>query len=109
MSGAYRGRAAHPSANAPASAAAAWEQEWRADVTRQLDDSAEKHEKAGVILERLTNRLDEHDRRISALEERPQQAREARLGERNLTAQLWLVGCGLLTVLAYLLPHLSFH
>lgn len=84
-------------------------EEWRTDTDDRMDRHDTALQKTALILERLTNRFDEHDRRINALEERPREAREARLGERNLTAQLWLVGCGLLTVLAYLLPHLSFH
>ena len=83
--------------------------EWRQDVNDQLDNTARILQQVQLGMERMNQNWAEHDRRIGALEDRPREAREARLGERNLTAQLWLVGCGLLTVLAYLLPHLSFH
>lgn len=82
-------------------------------LSAQVGDMAAQMNQTALILERLSTRFDaleeEHDRRISALEARPREAREARLGERNLSTQVWLVGCGILTVLAYLLPHLSFH
>jgi len=48
--------------------AAQWEADWRTDVSRQLRDSGKTIQDAALTLERLGNRLDEHDRRIGDLE-----------------------------------------
>lgn len=54
---------------------------------RELRTSAEKHAQTAVILERLTNRLDEHDRRIKALESAPGAQARARDVREGLTIQ----------------------
>jgi hypothetical protein len=48
--------------------AAQWEAQWRADVARQLQQSGQALQDTALTLERLGNRLDEHDRRIGELE-----------------------------------------
>lgn len=80
--------------------------EWRGDVNRQLDASATAQNQVALILERLTNRLDEHDRRIKALEDAPIVQRRAADSQSNRQAQWFMAACGALTVLAYALPHL---
>ena len=98
-----------PDAGAPP--AADWERDWRGDVMRQLRESSEAHQQAAVILERLSNRLDEHDRRIKSLEDAPQKAQAAQIAEtarRGLTTQEILAVVGVLTfTLAVFAPHVS--
>jgi hypothetical protein len=48
-----------------------WSNEWREQVTRELESSAEKHQQTAVIQERILNRLQQHDEDIKALEARP--------------------------------------
>jgi hypothetical protein len=48
-----------------------WSDEWREQVTRELESSAEKHQQTAVIQERILNRLQQHDEDIKALEARP--------------------------------------
>ncbi|HET9109686.1 MAG TPA: hypothetical protein VFN78_02560 [Ktedonobacterales bacterium] len=85
------------------------EQEWRADVTRRVDDTERNQQQAAIILERLTNRLDEHDRRLTALEQAPEtrERKVVALGglTTNVVYVLLLVGSLLLSASA----HISFH
>ena len=48
-----------------------WGQEWRAQITREVESSAEKHERAAVIQERIMGILNDHTTRIVRLEQRP--------------------------------------
>lgn len=85
-----------------------WEQDWRADVMRQLSESATSHQQTAVILERLSNRFDEHDRRIEALEQAPAQRRGDAYTRRGLTIQELYVAVTTLAVIAAMLaPHLA--
>ena len=61
--------------NATRDTDADWQRDWRKTTWQRLDDGDEKHEKAALILERCINLLNEHDRRIKALEERPEKTR----------------------------------
>jgi hypothetical protein len=45
--------------------------EWRQQVNRELEESARLHQAAAVTFERLKGLLDDHDRRIKALESEP--------------------------------------
>lgn len=65
------------SVNGSQDSAAQWESNWRQDVTHQLHESGQAHQQTAIILERLGNRLDEHDRRIGALESQPDRTRTA--------------------------------
>jgi porphobilinogen deaminase len=76
---------------------------------RQLDESAVAHQQAAVILERLSNRLDEHDRRIATLESRPDRDRQTLLGVGNLSANALYVVVALVALALSLAPHLTFH
>lgn len=79
------------------------EQELRADMSRRVDDTERNQQQAAIILERLTNRLDEHDRRITALEEAPTVG-------RGLTLQtLSTIGLFLAMAVTLVAPHVSFH
>lgn len=53
----------------------AWERDWRSEIMRQLKESAVAHQQTAVTLERLNGRLDEHDRRLDALEQQPSSLR----------------------------------
>ena len=82
--------------------------EWRTDVTRELERSAQAHQQTAVILERLSNRLDEHDRRLAALESAPQSEARERTERAGLSLQALYVGvavCAL--VLSILSPHIA--
>lgn len=90
-----------------------WEREWRSNVSHELAETAEKHERAAIILERVNGRLEEHDRRIAALEARPaQSANEARLWFTTANSGLGTliaIAAVLISLLIGLLPHLTFH
>jgi hypothetical protein len=84
--------------------------EWRANVDQQISEQAEDQQRTAIILERLTNRLDEHDRRIKALEDEPGRRRSEAITRRGLSLQefyIALLVVGLL--LSFLTPHLSWH
>lgn len=82
--------------------------EWRTDVTRELERSAQAHQQTAVILERLSNRLDEHDRRIAALEQAPGQQAQQQQTRAGLNLQAVYVGVAICAlVVAILSPHLS--
>lgn len=85
------------------------EQEWRADVSRRQDDTERSQQQAAIILERLTNRLDEHDRRLTALEQAPETRERKVIAVGGLTTNVLylvlLVGSLLLSASA----HISFH
>ena len=83
--------------------------EWRDDVDTQQENTARILQQVLLGMERLNSRSDEQQRRIDMLESAPDRNREAHQGERNLSTQYALVACGILTALAYLLPHLTFH
>lgn len=105
-----RARKSQPLVNANATPPSTWERDWRTDVTRQLDESAEKQAQTAVILERLSNRLDEHDRRINALETAPQQRRQDAYQRRGLTLnELYVLVTALGVLFAILSPHLGWH
>lgn len=82
-----------------------WERDWRGDVMRQLKASAGAHQQTAVILERLTARLDEHDRRISALEEQPSNTR----ANVNVTSQVAIAALALGALLLSLATHVTLH
>jgi hypothetical protein len=46
-------------------------EEWRRDVNAAIKDAAQLHQQASVTFERIKGQLDEHDRRISHLEQNP--------------------------------------
>lgn len=50
--------------------------QWRADITRQLEASAQSHQATAIILERLKNQMDDHDRRLNLLELAPDKRRQ---------------------------------
>ena len=82
--------------------------EWRANVDQQINEQAEDQQRTAIILERLTNRLDEHDRRIKALEDEPRQRRSEALARRGVSLQeVYLVLLGVGLVLSILTPHLA--
>ena len=57
-----------------------WERDWRHTAERRLDENDDKNDKAALILERCIGILNEHDRRIKALEERPEKQQAQRVG-----------------------------
>ena len=82
--------------------------EWRTDVTRELERSAQAHQQTAVILERLSNRLDEHDRRIAALEKAPQSEARERETRAGLSLQALYTGVAVCALLvAILSPHIA--
>ena len=96
-----------------------WERDWRGEVMRQLREmdearredaaqQAEQQRENAVILERHLARLDEHDRRIAALEKAPQSEARERTERAGLSLQALYVGvavCAL--VLSILSPHIA--
>lgn len=83
--------------------------EWRADVSQQLDDIARALQQSSIIQERLTNRLDEYDRRIKALEQAPAERERTVVGLGGLIGQYaYLLIAGVLLWLA-LSPHIGWH
>lgn len=83
--------------------------EWRADVSQQLDDIARALQQSSIIQERLTNRLDEYDRRIKALEQAPAERERTVVGLGGLIGQYaYLLIAGMLLWLA-VAPHVSLH
>ena len=56
------------------------QRDWRRRMERRADEGDENHAQTALILERCINRLDEHDRRITALEERPEKQQAQRVG-----------------------------
>ena len=99
---------------------AEWEREWRQGIEGRLKETAEANKRAAeanqetaVILERVNGRLEEHDRRIAALEARPaQSANEARLWFTTANSGLGTliaIAAVLISLLIGLLPHLTFH
>lgn len=86
--------------------------EWRRSVTRDLAESARLHSQAAVTFERVNSRLDEHDRRIAALERAPAaeaQQQQTRAGLNLQAVYLGVAICAL--IVAILSPHLglTFH
>lgn len=76
--------------------AATWERDWRASVARQLADNAKQNQATAILLERLSNRFDEHEEdikdataRIKALEERPERKRELAVSALGAKGQVW--------------------
>lgn len=51
--------------------------EWRRRVDGELEESAKAHQQAAIIQERVLGRLDDHDRRIKALEVSPASLRSS--------------------------------
>lgn len=87
----------------------AWEQEWRSGVMSQLGEIADKQESAALILERLTNRFDEHDRRITALEGLPARQQSTLFGVTGLGINAVFAVIALVSLAISLGSHLSFH
>lgn len=83
--------------------------EWRADVNQQLDDAAHMLQQANIVLERLTNRLDEYDRRITALEQAPQQRERTVIGVGGLLGNAACVAIALAALLLSVASHISLH
>ncbi len=79
--------------------AAQWEADWRKGVSDQLKQSGDALQAASLTLARLSDRLDEHDRRIEALEAQPATARANNLSDR---AQSIMLGSLLVSLLALL-------
>lgn len=76
-----------------------WSREWRAQISREVESSAEKHERAAVIQERILGMLNQHDGRIAALEQRPDKLR-ADLGTYGgCSSQVFYIGLGALNLL----------
>lgn len=48
--------------------------EWRDRTSTQLEESAKAQQTTALILERVTGRLDDHDKRLKSLEARPDTA-----------------------------------
>ena len=86
-----------------------WEREWRDNVTKQLAENSETLARTAVALERLSNRWDEHDRRIEALESQPANARAniSSYGAVSIMAVTGLIA--LLSLIITLTAHLSYH
>lgn len=51
--------------------------EWRKRVDAELETSANAHQNAAIIQERMLGRLDDHDRRLKSLETSPEGVRSA--------------------------------
>lgn len=68
-----------------------YERERWEGVTRQLDDSARRHQETAVILERIKGQMDGHDARIKALEAEPAKSRA--------TVNMWIAIAGVIVVL----------
>ena len=81
--------------------------EWRREVNGWREDTDRSQQATAIILERLTNRLDEHDRRIIALERAPTEQRANNATKRGLTLQeIYVMLTGLGVLAAILQPHL---
>jgi hypothetical protein len=89
-----------------ANAAAAWERDWRAAVMRQLQESSDAARQAAVINERTMGILNEHDRRITALEAQPAQQRQ----QLTLDFRMWSLIISVAAFVAAILhPSITFH
>jgi len=85
------------------------QRDWRLRMERRADEGDENHAQTAIILERCINRLDEHDRRIKALEDRPErQIREQRAALGLTSNVVYTLLTGAAFILA-LLSHVSFH
>lgn len=96
-----------------------WERDWRGEVMRQLREMDEARQAAAaqqaaqqqsnaVILERHLARLDEHDRRIAALESAPVQQAQQQQTRVGLNLQALYTGVAICALLvAILSPHLA--
>lgn len=87
----------------------AWERDWRGDVMRQLRESGEALQQTAVSLERLNGRLDEHDRRISALESQPAQVRAKVSSYGAFSVNVALAVIALLALTVSLASHITLH
>lgn len=90
-----------------------WGQEWRADISRQVNEGAHALQAAALAIERVNGRLEDHDRRIELLEGKPDKMR-ADLGTfGGCSSQLAYLGVSLLSLalaaLALLSSHVSLH
>lgn len=77
-------------------------------LVTQVDGIAEKQGQTAVILERLTNYFQDHDRRIQALEAQPAQQRASVFSDRQLLFMFGSFIVSLTALIASLAPHLSF-
>lgn len=69
-----------------------WNQEWRTQVSHELESSAEKHQQAAVIQERIMGVLNQHDMRLLALEKRPESFRADLTSFGGCSSQLVYAG-----------------
>lgn len=71
-----------------------WGQEWRANISRQVNEGAQALQSAAVMLERVSGRLDDHDRRIGLLESRPDKLRADIGTYGGCSSQVFYIGLG---------------
>lgn len=84
--------------------------EWRSDVNQQLDDSARMLQTNQIILERLTNHLDDLERRTSKLESAPAERERQVVGIGGLVGQgFYILLSAMAIIIALLAPHVAFH
>lgn len=80
--------------------------EWRAQVMDKLNETADKYERAAVILERVTNLLDEHDKAIKALQEQPEKKHTAFLGNTGVSLNAVYATMSVVSFIAvFVAPH----
>lgn len=95
--------------NNSSSEAARLIEEWRADVNQQLDDISRSIQQSNIILERLTNRHEEFDRRLRLLEQAPEQRERTVIGLGGLVGNAIYIGLLTVSILLSLTSHVSFH
>lgn len=86
-------------------------QEWRASVTEALKETADKHAQAAVIMERVTQQLNEHDNAIKALQGQPEKKHAAFIGNTGISLNVvyLLISLTMLLITLSSRMSISFH